>query len=123
MLGVLVALGAAVGAPYRSFYLLIWAFLLLGVNGMAVSFLSHRRGIPRAAGFGWTTAVISTVTWGFGILFPESLRVAPLVESQPFELGFRLFALLFGAVALFLGLRALVAMGNPSSDGRHSRTD
>ncbi|MGH7323696.1 MAG: toll/interleukin-1 receptor domain-containing protein [Candidatus Rokuibacteriota bacterium] len=120
MLGVLGALGAAVAAPYRSFYLIMWAFLLLGVNGLVVSFLSHRRRVSRAARFGWTTAVISTVTWGFGILFPESLRVAPIAESQPFELGFRLFALLFGALTLFLGLTALLAIGNVSSDGRHS---
>jgi hypothetical protein len=117
-LGVLAALGTAVAAPYRTFYMVMWGFLLLGVNGIVIGFLSHRRGVPRAARFGWTTAVISTVAWGFGILFPESLRVAPIVETQTFELGFRLFALAYGALDLFLGLRALVAIGEASASGR-----
>jgi hypothetical protein len=120
MLGVLAALGAAVAAPYRSFYVVMWAFLLLGVNGIAIAFLSHRRGVPRAVRFGWTTAVISTVTWGFGILFPESLRVAPIVETQSFEIGFRLFALVYGVLDVFLGLRALLAIGDASRGPRTS---
>ena len=118
LLGVLAALGAAVATPYRAFYVIMWAFLLLGVNGLVLSFVGHRRGVSRAARFGWTTAVISTVTWGFGILFPASLHLEPIIQSQPFELGFRLFALLIGAVALFLGLKALAAIGDATNDQR-----
>lgn len=110
LLGVLAALGVAVASPYRPFYMIMWAFLLLGVNGIAIGISGHRRRLQAAARFGWTTAVISVLLWGAGILFPESLHVAPIVESRVFELGFRVFALAFGAVTLFLGLKALVAM-------------
>ena len=110
LVGVLGALAATVAFPYEWFYGLTWAFLALGVNGITIGILSQYRGGRPGVRFGWTTAVINIVVWGAGVLFPRSLGLDPLVGSRSFELAFRVFALGYGVVTMFLGIQALLAM-------------